>query len=279
MTLRQKDPSYLYSVLRTEDEDAVKALVKNVFSGFLEGDYWDWKFKRNPDFDPSLVVVAEKDGAIVGCNHWLVRELRFSSKLKARTILGADIAVDTKHRRQGIGKSLLLFLRSSEAFKEKGAVLSYMFPNPDMINPLYRPAVYYIAAPNKTTRYTKVLNWSKLKKRLEILNRRLSTDNVFKEKMSSLKIKAVFKIGEAPVLPLRIDERGVEVNEAVIENTDVTFRIDLATLQSIGGAKHKTLRLIKAFLQGKLKVTGKLSTIVRLYRNFWIFREIFSLRN
>ena len=63
----KQDSSYLFRVLKNEDEDSVKALIKRVFSGFLDGDYWEWKYKRNPDFDSSLVVVAERNVKKNGC--------------------------------------------------------------------------------------------------------------------------------------------------------------------------------------------------------------------
>lgn len=272
----RKDSGYLYRVLSDGDEDGVKALIKSVFGGFLGGDYWEWKYRRNPDFDPSLVVVAEKDGEVVGCNHWLVRNFKLSDDLVVKAALGADIAVSPKHRRRGIGKSLLLLLRSSKAFKEKKAVISYMYPNPEMINPLYRPAAFYVAAPNLTTRYTKILNWNKLKKRLEKVNRRLRSNQELQAKLSRLDLRLLFHIGGSPPLPLRIGEDGLVIDEAVVENPDVVFRVDLGTLESFGGAKNKTLRLIGAWLRGKLRIKGSLSHMVRLGRNFWIFHEIFG---
>jgi len=272
----KKDSAYAYRTLRSKDEGALKALVKNAFSDFLEGDYWDWKYKRNPTFDPSLVAVAEKDGEIVGCNHWLIRDLKFSNKHVIRAVLGADITVSPQHRRQGIGKSLLLFLRSSKAFKEKKAVISYMFPNPELINPLYRPSAFYVPAPNKTASYVKILNWNRLKKRLETINKRIKSDQELREKASKLNMKVLFQIGEAPNLPLKISDEGIKIDETNPKNTHVIFKIDLATLESLKGAKNKTYKLLKAWFTGKLKIKGNFSDMIKLYRNFWIFSEIFS---
>ena len=271
-----QNSDYSYRVLKSKDESAVKALVKNAFRGFLEGDYWDWKYKNNPNFDPSLVAVAEKDGEIVGCNHWLVRDLEFSDKLVIKAVLGADITVDQKHRRRGIGKALLLFLRSSKVFKEKNALISYMFPNPEMVNPLYRPSAFYVSAPSITTSYTKILNWNKMKKRLESINRRIEFDQELREKVSDLNMAVLFQIGEAPPLPLKISDKGVEIDETTLENARVIFKIDFTTLESLKGAKHKIFRLLAAWLKGKLKIRGSLSSLIRLSRNFWIFQEIFG---
>ncbi len=273
--LRQ-DSGYLFRVLKNEDEDSVKALIKRVFSGFLDGDYWEWKYKRNPDFDSSLVVIAEKNGEIVGCNHWLVRDLKLSGDLAVKAVLGADVAVDSRHRRRGIGKSLLLFLRSSKAFKRKKAVISYMYPNPDVINPLYKPAAFYIAAPNLTTRYAKILSWDKVGKRIEKVNRRIRSDRELQAKMSGLRLNVLFQIDGAPPLPLRLAESGLEIDEAVVADPDVVFSVDLGTLLSLGRVKRKVFGLIRAWLSGRLQIKGSLGDLVRLYRNFWFFRDILS---
>jgi GNAT superfamily N-acetyltransferase len=267
---------YSYRVLRAGDDREVKALVKAVFGGFLGGDYWDWKYRHNPYFDPSLVAVAEKDGKIVGCNHWLVRDLKFSDALVVRAVLGADIAVSPEHRRQGLGKSLLLFLRSSKTFARKKVVMSYMFPNPEMIESLYRPSAFYVPTPSSMVSYVKILNWNKLKQRLESTNKRLGSCEKLRRKASKLNVRVLFEIEESPPLPLRISDGRIEIDEANKEKPDVVFRIDLKTFESLRGARNKTWRLVKAWLWGRLEIKSGLLSLFKLYRNSWIFNEIFS---
>jgi hypothetical protein len=67
---------YSCRVFRCEDEEEVRQLTKNVFNIFLDGEFWIWKYKLNPSFNPSLVMVAERDGVIIGCNHWLLRNFK-----------------------------------------------------------------------------------------------------------------------------------------------------------------------------------------------------------
>jgi GNAT superfamily N-acetyltransferase len=269
---------YVCRGFRKGDEDGVKSLIKRVFGGFLEGDYWGWKYERNPNFDPSLVVVAEEGGKIVGCNHWLVRDLKFSGGSHIKTVLGADIAVDPEHRRKGIGKSLLLYFRSSKAFRDKQVVFSYMFPNPDVINPLYRPAAFYIKSPNFTARYAKILNWNKFRKRLEAVNKRIMLDDGLRVKVAALNMGVLFRIKDAPALALKLDGEGIRIDDDVEKNPDVVFSIGLGTLNGLGSSKRKFFGLIKAWLSGKLGINGSLRSLVKLSRNLWVFSEILGFQ-
>ena len=110
---------------------------------------WFWKYRLNPNFDNSLVVIAEKDGKLVGSNYWLLRDLKLSSNTQVKAALGADIAVHPDYRGQGIGTELIRFPRLSGAFKEKGILVSYMFGRPELNKRFYSPAAGYIVAPNE----------------------------------------------------------------------------------------------------------------------------------
>ena len=267
---------YTYRVLTEKDEEAVKELVKKTFTRFLGGDYWEWKYSRNPDFDPSMVAVAEKDGKIVGCNHWLLRDFKLSSSLTTKALLCADIAVDPGHRKQGVGKSLLLFLRSTGVFKPKGAVVNYMFADPELSKRLYRPTVGYIPIPTSTVTYAKRLNWKKVMRRINEINGKMESKRGTNGKMSKLNSKIAFCVSGAPPLTITINRERIEAIEENIEDADVKVESDLATLITLQKRKNRARRLLKALLTGKLKVRGGLFSIWRLYRNFHLLEEIFS---
>jgi len=50
-------------------------------------------------FDPCLVAIAEENGKIVGCNHWLLRDIKVSSSSVGSAILSGDLAVHPNHRK------------------------------------------------------------------------------------------------------------------------------------------------------------------------------------
>jgi predicted N-acetyltransferase YhbS len=270
----QKD--LLCRSLVEKDEEEVKKLVENSFRDFLNGKYWDWKYKLNPDFDASLVAVAEKDGKIVGCNHWLMRELKITPSIEIQAILGADIAVRPEYRGSGIGRSLLLFMRSSEAIKQNKAAISYMFADPGLTENLYKPVAGYIPAPDATVAYVKLLNWNELKKRASVLNWRMK---VSKDKFRDLPksdLTILIRLPNAPVLLLKLRRGRIKVSGADSGKANIRLESDLSTLAILKRRKHRVYNLLKMLLLRRLKIRGSIIDLFRFYRSLWILEEIFS---
>lgn len=269
------ESEYVYRTIAKGDEDAVEGLVKSTFMHFLGDDYWKWKYLRNPNFDPSLVAVAEKKGKIVGCNHWLLRDIKLSSSLVGKAILCADIAVDPNHRDRGVGKSLLLLLRSSRPLSTKGAAVNYMFADPELSKRLYKPTVGYIPIPTSTVRYTKRWGWREYIRRLEETSMEIVPKGGFNGKGVKREFKVVFHVLGAHPLTIAVNQGGIEASEENVEDADLTVKCDLATLVSLRRKEKRMRRFFKAWLTGKIKVKGSLFGIISLYRNLHLVQEIF----
>lgn len=264
---------FLCRLFKSEDEEDVKRLVEEAFPNFLGGKYWDWKYKRNSDFNPSLLIaVAEKDGKIVGCNHWIPRRFKISSSKSVAAALGADITVSPEYRRRGIGKALLLFLRSPQIIKEKGIVLSYMFADPRLGEWLYKPVAGYVQVPTSTVSYLKLLSWKKLRENVKVVNERLKEER----RLPKASLKIMFKIFGAPRLFLELGKDGVKVSEKEFGKADVTIVSDLSTLSEIKEKKGRARDLLKALFTRKLKVKGGVFNVFKLYRSLWLIKAIFS---
>lgn len=269
------ESEYVYRTIVKGDEEAVEGLVKRTFMDFLGDDHWKWKYSRNPNFDPSLVAVAERNGKIVGCNHWLLRDIKLSSSLVGKAILCGDIAVDPNHRKRGVGKSLLLLLRSSRPSNTKGAVVNYMFTDPELSKRLFRPAVGYIPIPTSTVRYTKRWGWQKYIRRVEEINMKGVPKGGFSGKGLKRNFKVVFHVLGAPPLTIAMNQGGIEASEENVEDADLTVKCDLATLVGLKRKEKRMRRFFKALLTGKLRVKGSLFGIISLYRNLHLLQEIF----
>jgi len=268
---------FLCRVFRKDDENAVKQLVESIFSGFLEGKYWNWKYKENPYFDSRLVAVAEVNGEIVGCNHWLFRDLKFSGSVVDKAVLAADVAVRPYYRGKGLGSSLLQFLRSSNIVKSRNVALIYMFADLELAKKFHTPAAGYVLVPDGTVQYTKVLNWKKVKQNIDLLNDEMRSGNLGR-KVPKRGLKVLFKMSAAPPLCIHVKEDGLAVDESenLDGNADVVVSGDLSVLNRIKMAKRRRWSFLKALLTGKIKVKVRLSKLFSVFDALWIFEEVFG---
>jgi predicted N-acetyltransferase YhbS len=268
-------------VLRTftkGDKEAVRALVKRVFAdnarSLLGGEPWEWKYLRNPNFDPSLVAVAERKGRIVGCNHWLLRDIKLTGLLVCKAILCGDIAVDPNHRKRGLGKSLLLFLRSSGLSNAKGSVLSYMFSTPELGKRLYGPTVGYIRMSTSTVRYVKRWSWKNVVRKVNEINTNPSQEDGLGKRATD-DFAVVFHVIGAPPLTIVVNGGRIKALEESIVEARLKITTDLATFTALSRREKRVRRLLKAVLGRKLKVKGSLLSIIKLYQNLHRLEEIF----
>ena len=276
--MSEKKQGYFCRAIRSEDEAQVRFLIKNCFAEFLNGEFWDWKYKLNPDFNSGLIMVAEGSGKIIGCNHWLLKDFKLSSSLRTKAILGADIAVDPKYRSKGVGKTLLASLRASDVVKTEKPPVIYIFADPSLAKHFHTPAGGYVPAPDKTVFYFKILNWNKLEANTRILNEKISAGN-FKDRLSESNLSILFKISDAPPLHLSMTEKGVTIEgKAGLKkrDADITISADLETLQQVGAKKKRLRNVFVALLTRKLRISGSPKKLLALYRNLWILQEIFG---
>ncbi len=262
---------------REDDKEEIEKLVESIFSGFLEGKFWNWKYKENPYFDSRLVAIAEANGEIIGCNHWLLRELKYSRSTVEKAVLAADVAVRPDYRGRGIGSRLLQFLRSSPIVKNRDIALIYMFADPELAKKFHTPTAGYILARDGTAQYTKILNWKKVKQTIEQLNEEIKSGKLRKNLPKS-DLKILFKITAAPSLYIHIKEDSLVLGNGkdLKDDVDVLISGDLSVFNRIKMSKRRKWSFLKALLTRKLKIRMKLTKLSSFFDVLWIFEKIFS---
>jgi GNAT superfamily N-acetyltransferase len=263
---------YSYRNFKDQDEPALTQLLKSGFPVFNKSDYWNWKYKKNPNFDPALIVIAEENGKLIGCNHWLQRDLKLSSGLKVRTTLAGDLLVDPEYRGHGIAAELLGVLRSSEAIKNNCITLSYMFAPLKLNKRLYSPVAGYVAAPNSTSTYKKFFNCRELKAKAEQINKRIKTNQEFMAKLQGLKMQALFRLNGMPPFTLQIKPDGFGIEENVAEKPDVVIEGSLPLSSTIFDGRIGMRNLVKDWLEGKIKIKKGFLKILKLQKAFRILQ-------
>lgn len=268
---------YSFRNFEERDERALSELLKSSLPSFFKSDFWTWKYKLNPNFDPSLIVVAEKNGEIVGCNHWLLRDLKLSRSLNVKAVLGADLLVNPEHRGHGVAKQLVLFLRENRAFKDKGIVLSYSLAPPLLSKNLYKPVAGYVAPSNSTTSYRKFFNCRELKEKFQLIDDAIQSRVDLKSKLKGLEMRALFRLNGTPVFVLHIGSEGVYLQEGEIEKPDVVIEGSIPLLfSSIVEGNAGIRKLVEAWIIRKVKIKKGLLKIVKIWRFFKVFQMALS---
>jgi predicted N-acetyltransferase YhbS len=257
---------------RKEDEKAVRELVETTFPLFSVGQFWDWKYLQNPSFDRSFVAVAEENGKVVGCNHWLPRTIKLSDSITAPALLGANIAVAPEYRKRGVGRALINFLRSQHVGENRP--LMYMFADPDLRKRFHTPVAGYIPAPCGSVLFTKILNWNKVKANVAAFNERVKHGE-FKDRLAGVDVTIAFKAEGAPLLCLHLDRSGVETDVST-QDAQVTVSSDMATFSKIRGDRSSWRMFVRPLLTGRLRIRGSPRKMMMINRNMWVFKEILS---
>jgi hypothetical protein len=121
-------------VFEARDEPGVLELLQAAFGqwprdiqGVAPGEFFRWKHMAGP-FGPSLLLVAEADGEVIGFGAWMPWRLRASGQI-LKTLRGVDFAVHPSHRRRGA--SLALIQAAASHFSDDVA-FTWSNPNEQM---------------------------------------------------------------------------------------------------------------------------------------------------
>lgn len=256
----------------SKDSDTVRELIRTTFYDFLDGNYWDWKHLRNPDFDPSLVVVAEKNGEIAGCGHGIPREFKLTGDVAVDSVLGCDLAVKREQRGQGIGKEILVECRTQETVKNRKIVLFYHFTNVNLAKKIHVPFLGDTEVTSSVKQFYKITSWKNLIGFIEEKTKR-SLHEMMSSKIRDLNFVILFRMIGAPPLTLRFSEGRTRVSEEKCEDADIIIEGKISAFTSFLGAKKVKWQLLKAVLKRKLKIKGKPRKLLKVYRNLDFFKD------
>jgi predicted N-acetyltransferase YhbS len=266
------DLKYSYRKFQDGDEVALEELLRNTFPRFNENNLWLWKYKLNPYFKSSIVILAEKDGEIIGCNYWMLRDFKLLNNLPVKIALAADVAVNPKYRGYGIGTELIRYPRSSGAFKEKGILLTYMFGRPELSKKFYQPAAGYIVAPNSTITYTKHFNCNQLKDKFQKIEQAIKSNETARRELRELSMVLSFKLKGVPEFAVHIEPEKVYLKEGKADVSDVIIEGSLPLSSLLIRGSIGFGYLVKAWLTGKIKVKKGLLLVFKMRKVFKLFQ-------
>jgi predicted N-acetyltransferase YhbS len=264
--------AYTYREYQNGDQAALEKLLRSTFPRFNEDNMWAWKYKSNPSFDNSLVILAEKDGELIGCNYWMQRDLKLLANMQVKAALGADVAVYPNHRKFGVGKELLRYPRNSGIYKEKNLLLSYMFGRPELSTRFYKPVAGYILAPSCTSTYRKLFNCKELKDAFFKIDNAIKSNEAIKNKLKKITLRISFRLRGTPEFSINFEEGSVYLEEGKAEKSDMLIEGNLPLSFLIIGGEGGLSDLVKFLITGKVKIKKGLFHVFRLRKIFVLFK-------
>jgi len=158
MSQLEQQPGYDYRVVEPGDRSGFLDLQAAVWDHERRPAWFRWRFEDNPYLDETPMVVAERDGQIVGAEPCLVFDVRVGTET-VRALQPADWAVHPDHRKRGVFSGMTE--RLLERYDDGPARLFFNFPNDALVPGLEKfdwtiregPTTYYrIQRPSRVAR-------------------------------------------------------------------------------------------------------------------------------
>lgn len=245
-------------------------LLDNTFK--TSNEFWVWKYELNPHFNASLARVAVKDRQVVGCAFWLPRNLKICNSMSVRAALGADLAVCARHKGHGIGKALVA--SENEVLENKNVVMSYGFVPPELVKHIHGPQIGLVRVSTSTITCKKYLDSSKIREKVQLMNRIVDSDQDLQTKLANLKINVLFRLRGMRTFVIKMGPDMIDVEED-LTGSDVKVECDLTPLD-LFRSKRRMCTLIKALLTRKIKISGSLRDIIKLYSVLELIKLLFT---
>lgn len=111
---------------RPGDRAAFLSLYETVFERDRGPDWFRWKFRENPYADHVPIIVAERDGELVGCRSLFAQEVRGRGTVRS-AFQPCDTMVHPEYRNRGLFSRMNE--RTLERYADDGPSFFFNFPN------------------------------------------------------------------------------------------------------------------------------------------------------
>lgn len=262
--------AYVTRAFQATDERSLFALVKDTF-GFSE-ELWRWKHLLYPNFTSSSIIVADRDGRIIGTSSWIPRELRISLELTVKSALGGDTAVATDCRGQGVGHNIMKFFY--EELGKSEVIVITGFATRQVATRFYAP-LGSVLMKDFTTTYTKYPNLNQWKRKL---NAGSESSEIPKERLGEREFRIRLDLHGAPPFMLIAKGGRIFIEECSGESrmkANVTIHSELSHLIPFFQGEKGILSLLKLLLRRRIRTEGLFRNSITLFRMFRAVAPIF----
>jgi len=272
----QEEGNFIVRTYKEHDEDQIvemhptmRAINRDRSLGL---EYWTWKNRLSPYFDPSLIIVADENGELIGCAHAQVRDLRISRSLIIKATQPADLYSKPEHRRRGIATEVTKVIRKN--VRAKGAILLVGVTSPSTYTQFYsrREGDRAFTMPSHgycKVAFTKKMNCDSVKRRASLVNDILNQNPEIRKKLDMVNLTVFFQVRGLPPFVLEVSQGSVSVNEG-----QPTRRPNMVITASKLPSAPSMLSLIRLFFSGGVKAKGLLRNLTSVYKCARVLQKI-----
>jgi len=224
----------------------VSSMVDDSFR-YYGGPYWHWKYARS-DGPPAVVIVADIEGEIVGCGHYLELPYSLGEKGTTQGLAMGDLLVRPDSRGQGISSQVSRQGRSIAIGARPNAAIVVMFTRE--LGSHLRNLIGYTDVNADVDRWSKRLTWRRQ------LHKLAEESGNFVERHQKLSgVDHIFRLEleGSPPLEFHVDGSGFQ------PDTDAKApQFVVKTRESIvfGGGRRFAIGIVRGLLIGRFRVSG-----------------------
>ncbi len=235
----------------------VSSMIDDTFE-YYGGPYWTWKY-RDDGSPQSLIVVADVDGAIVGCEHHIEVEYSLGQSGSVEGTVVGDILVKTDRRGERIATRMSTEGRAMARDLWSDAVIAVMFTR--TLGDYYRKLLGYACVPTDITRWMKQLHWDRQLARLDHEAHALLEKH---PRLAHVDHRVRLEIAGAPPLEFRVSRDGFVADTESAVKADFVVRIDRSVIY--GNGRRIVANAVQSWPTGGFRVSGSWNSMWQAVR-------------
>lgn len=241
---------------RDGDEHQIVELLNQAYSHWGTIAEWQQKYAKNANFDPRLVFLAEDEGKIVGCVHYLQRDLNLNNRT-LHAYVGGDGATRSGFSGKGVFSKGLNLLYE-EVKKRKGGVV-YGYNSETIYQDFYRKRFGEIAVycPHVMV---KILDFEKLISSITPVANRIMRRRIRVGKKEELAIRLI--LDNKTVVDICLTSHGIKLSSKLLK-PDITIE---ARLRVLFYAFSDWRNILKALMFRKIRLRLSGSSVPKLVK-------------
>lgn len=250
---------------RSGDEERILPVLAHCHPrgwGQSDLEYWRWKHRTRPGFNPHEILQARSHGRLVGCFHGAVLPLRIAPGITVSASYDGDYAVLPEAR--GNDLTGQAYAVSDPLLVQRGVAVRGGFTSKELNERHYGKKYGYVFVPTATGHFRKFIGLGPLRTKLKDLGERLLARPRLRRALARRPLSVGLAIGGLPEAVLHCTEEGFTLIEAPAHEASVSIDLPYPVLATLpDGATPFVRAFFGALLRRKARIRGMATAVLR----------------